>query len=64
MGFVKPTINQNPKPWDTRQERGKTVNPPTLVDFGGFNSLSKVMKSKRMRTDRPEKGGPFTKVSG
>jgi hypothetical protein len=59
--FMKPSVANPPKPTDTRQERGKTVNPPTYLDMGGFTGASKVKKAGRMRVEKPEKGGPFRK---
>lgn len=61
MGFMKPSVGNPPKPTDARQERGKTVNPPTYMEMGGFTGPSKVKKAGRMRVEKPERGGPFTK---
>lgn len=60
MGFVKPTVGNPPKPTDARQDRGKTVNPPTYMELGGLKGPSKVKKNN-MRVEKPERGGPFTK---
>lgn len=60
MGFMKPSVGNPPKPTDPRQERGKTVNPPTYMELGGLKGPSKVQKNK-MRVEKPERGGPFTK---
>jgi hypothetical protein len=62
MGFMKPTVSNPPKPTDTRQERGKMVQHPTYLEMGGLTGASKIKKSPgRMRVEKPEKGGPFTK---
>lgn len=61
-GWMKPTVGNPPKPTDTRQERGKTVNPPTYLEMGGLTGPSKVKKSSRMRVEKPERGvGPYNK---
>jgi len=59
-GFMKPTVGNPPKPDDPRMERGKTLNPPTYLEFGGFTGASKVKKNK-MRVEKPERGGPYRK---
>lgn len=59
MGFMKPTVSNPPKPTDARQTRGKTENPPTYLEMGGFTGPSKVKKNK-MRVEKPERGGPFS----
>lgn len=61
MSWMKPTVGNPPKPTDARQNRGKTVNPPTYLEMGGFTGPSKVKKSPGMKVDKPERGGPFTK---
>jgi hypothetical protein len=60
MGFMKPSVGNPPKPTDARQDRGKTVNPPTYMEMGGLKGPSKVKKNS-MRVEKPERGGPFTK---
>ena len=61
MGFMKPSVSNPPKPTDARQVRGKTINPPTYLEMGGLTGPSKVKKADRMRVEKPERGGPFTK---
>jgi len=61
-GWMKPSVTNPPKPTDTRQERGKTVNPPAYLEMGGFTGASKVKRAARMKVDKPEKSsGPFRK---
>ena len=59
--WMKPNTANPPKPTDPRQERGKTINPPTYLDMGGLTGPSKVDKAKRMKVEKPERGGPFNK---
>ena len=62
MGWMKPTVSNPPKPTDARQERGRTVNPPTYLEMGGFKGPGKVNKASRMKVDKPEPGTePVTK---
>ena len=64
MGYIKPSVNNPPKPTDARQVRGKTVNPPTYMVYGGMTGPSKVQKADRMKVEKPERGGPFVKSTG
>ena len=61
MSWMKPTTANPPKPSDPRQERGKIVQQPTYLKMGGLTGPSKVDKAGRMKVEKPERGGPFTK---
>ena len=62
-GWMKPSVGNPPKPTDPRQERGKTVNPPTYLEMGGLKGPSKIEKApSRMKVEKPERGtGPYQK---
>ena len=60
MGFMRPSVSDPPKPTNSNMDRGKTRNPPTYLEMGGFTSASKgAKKNSKMQVKKPESGsGP------
>lgn len=61
MAFMRPNAADPPKPTNPNMNRGKTRNPPTYLEFGGFSGPNKGMqKSKNLKVEKPMAGSGFS----